>query len=313
MVTLQREAFDIISHQGLEWIECSKLARLPWLLHAFSTRRGGVSRAPVAGLNLGFTEWDQRSNVEQNRKLFLRALGAERFPLATLHQIHSARIYQVLRRPDGRLEHRPAGGFVPTPSRLEGDALLTDQSGILLSVRSADCVPILLVDVRRRAIGAVHGGWRGALEGIIEKAVAEMQHSFGSRPDDLSAAVGPFIHNCCYEVGEEVAKAFCQRFPNGEKFFRKERRAGVEHNAEPEAGSSISPDASGERSRPKQAMCLDLGAVARHRLRHAGIPPSNVHIADFCTSCRTDLFFSHRKEKGRTGRMMAVVAIRPGD
>lgn len=296
------------------WLECARLARLPWLLHAFSTRSGGVSQAPAAGLNLGFIQSDRRSFVEQNRKLFFRGIGAEGFSLATLHQIHSARIGQVLRVADETLEYRPSGwspSKQPKISLSEGDALLTREPGILLSVRSADCMPVLLVDPRHRAVAAVHAGWRGAVNGIIEKTVMEMGRLFASRPRDLVAAVGPFIHSCCYEVGEEVVETFRQRLPLAEKFFRmaQSRKTGAATRRKKIVTAHARP--TGDEPRLAPTAYLDLGVIAREQLRCAGVPPSHIHISKWCTSCRTDLFFSHRREGAQTGRMMAVIGIRP--
>jgi len=197
----------MVSSNGLAWLECARLSRLRWLTHAFSTRQGGVSRGPTSGLNLGFTESDQRWRVAHNRTRFFAELDVDQFALATLHQVHSARVYLAARPPDPhqrtagrraekRLEYRPCGVSSPEPSTETlpaGDALLTDQAGILLSVRSADCLPVLIVDPERRAVAAVHAGWRGALERVIEKGAAEMRRSFGSRPERLLAALGPSI------------------------------------------------------------------------------------------------------------------------
>ncbi len=311
---MQRQAFRIISRQGLEWIESVRLARLPWLFHAFSTRRGGVSPPPAAGLNLGFTDWDQRRNVAENRKRFLRAVNASRGLLATLKQIHSDRTYQVTRGPAGKLQYHPSGWSPAERSNAsppEGDALLTDEPEVVLSVRTADCMPVLLVDSRRRAIAAVHAGWRGLIEEVIDKAVAEMRRLFASRPFDLVAAVGSFIRPCCYEVGEEAVETFRRRFPNPEAFFRKRAPARTAVRGSPRRSSSARA-AERSASRPASAIYLDLGAVAREQLQRAGVPPVNIRIAEFCTACRTDLFFSHRKERGQTGRMMSVVGIRRG-
>jgi len=299
----------MISRDGLAWLECVRLSRLPWMLHAFSTRRGGVSLAPAAGLNLGFTEPDRRQRVEQNRRQFFGQLGVEDFALASLHQVHSTHIYQVARPavPDAwlwaagrgageKLEYRPCGISLPAPGTETcppGDALLTDQAGILLSVRSADCLQVLIVDPERRAVAAVHAGWRGALHRVIEKAAAEMRRIFGSRPERLLAALGPSIRSCCYEVGGEVVEAFHGHFPRADRFFRKVSRP------------------AGQRLRTGMAMHLDLVAVACAQLRDAGLSARHVWVAEFCTACRTDLFYSHRKEGARTGRVMAVIGIRP--
>lgn len=314
--------FRIISRGELAWLECASFAHLPWLLHAFSTRRGGVSAAPAAGLNLGFTEGDRRAHVEANRRMFLQQLGAQRFSLAALRQVHSADVYRVVREATENIAFHPLSNSSPREAgdpRSAGDALVTDQAGILLSVRSADCLPVLLVDAPHGAIGAIHAGWRGALEGILEITVGEMGRRFSSHPRDLLAALGPSIRACCYEVGEEVVAAFCDRFPNGKKFFR--RVAAV--TAAPTGQSSpllsfVANPLAGNRSADSSASasnlraCLDLVAVAREQLRNAGVPASRLYVAEFCTACRTDLFFSHRKEGPGTGRLMAVIGIRPG-
>jgi YfiH family protein len=273
-----------------------------------------VSQARASGLNLGYIQSDRRSSVEKNRKLFFRGIGAERFSLATLHQIHSDRIGQVLRAADEKLQYRPSGGSrseQPKISLSEGDALLTHEPGILLSVRSADCMPVLLVDPRQRAVAAVHAGWRGAVNGIIEKTVMEMGRLFTSRPRDLVAAVGPFIHSCCYEVGEELVETFRQNLPMAEKFFREAEssKAGVATRRKTIGTFQAQPIGDEPRSAP--TAYLDLGVVAHEQLRCAGVPPTHIHISKWCTSCHTDLFFSHRREGSQTGRMMAVIGIRP--
>ena len=291
------------------------LARLPWLLHAFSTRRGGVSRGAASGLNLGFIAADRRRNVQENRRRFFAGLGTEDFSLASLRQIHSTHVFQVARDKSGALAYFAAGSPAPQPSLQDvpvGDALLTNQPGIVLSVRTADCLPILLVDPPRRAVAAVHAGWRGGLQRIVEKTVGVMRATFGSDPRTMLAALGPGIHPCCYEVGEEVVAAYCGRFTHGEQFFRP---------AAPDSPSKalanrypllfLSRHPPGRAPQPGRAACLDLAAVVVAQLRATGIPARNIAVCDDCTSCRPDLFFSHRKEGGRTGRMMAVVGIRP--
>ena len=308
-----KHVFRLVSRRGPSWLECAKLARVPWLVHAFSTRLGGVSPAPAAGLNLGYVESDRRSNVDQNRTLFLRAVRAEGLSLATVHQVHSAMLHQVTSRADGTLEYHPSGFAPPERSeatRLEGDALLTRDPGVLLSVRSADCMPVLLADRRLRAVGAVHAGWRGALNRILEKSVGEMRREFGSRPQDVLAALGPSIRACCYEVGEEVRDAFAGRFPRGESFFTQAAGEDWSSDRLTAVPSFFSMRPPGQDELPTRRFQLDLVAAARDQLQRAGLPLANILVADFCTACRTDLFFSHRKEGSRTGRMMAVIGIR---
>lgn len=214
---------QLVSRGKLQWLSLPALQRVPWLVHGFSTRRGGVSRGLVTGLNLGFGREDSRETVEQNRQAFLKALDAQDFQLATLKQVHSALPYAVLRTPQGTLAYRPGGFPLPAghqPAGHFGDALLTNQPDILLSVRTADCLPLLVADAQRRVIAAIHAGWRGMLARIVEKTLGEMRRIYGSEPKDLRVAMGPSIRACCYPVGEEVLEAFRSQFAGGDRFFR---------------------------------------------------------------------------------------------
>ena len=302
-----------VSRGGLVWIEHPLIGRYSWLVHAFSTRWGGVSRGPCAGLNLGFTPGEPRARVRENRELFLQQLGAEHFALASLRQVHSASVYQVLRGTSGELEYRFGGNRMPEQpgvAQPAGDALLTDQTGILLSVRTADCLPVLLLDPKHRAVAAVHAGWRGALARLVEKAVGEMRRVYSSEPESLLAVLGPSIRACCYEVGEEVAEAFQGRFPHADKFFRKVSGPPASH-PKPRPLSFLNMRPPGHDSTCAPPIHLDLIAVAQDQLRAAGLGIHNVAAVDFCTACRTDLFYSYRQEGSRAGRMMAVIGICP--
>ena len=305
----------MVSRDGLAWLESVRLSKLPWLVHAFSTRRGGASRVPSTGLNLGFTEWEGREQVEQNRRRFLRQIGAQDFSLASVRQVHSSHAFVVAAGGTGQIEYQLCG--VPSaeqaaPSAPAGDALMTAETGLLLAVRTADCLPVLLVDPKQRVVATVHAGWRGALARIIEKAVGDMRLAFGSDPQQLLAVLGPSIRACCYEVGEEVVEAFHGRFASAEPFFRT-----LPHR--PEAATDrhsilfLSAHPPGHAPEQVPAAHLDLVAVAQHQLTSAGVASSQISVADYCTACRTDLFFSHRKEGGHTGRQMAAIGIRPGN
>ncbi len=253
-------------------MQAARLAEFAWLAHAFSTRLGGQSRLEGHGvLNLGFADWDSRAAVLANRKQFLAALGAEEMRLVTLRQCHSDEICH--------LAEPPAQPF-------RGDAAVTRAPGLLLAIETADCVPILLVDPQRRAVAAVHAGWRGTLRRIAAQTLGRMQMLFGTRPEDVFAALGPGIGGCCYEVGPEVAQAFADRFAAWAEWFE-----GV-------------PGGAG------QHLKLDLIAANRRQLLDAGMNPANIVASEFCTACRTDLFFSYRGERGRTGRLMGVIGLR---
>lgn len=318
---MDRESFKLARRGGLSWLESERLARLPWLLHAFSTRVMARGSNASMGLDLSLHHGvsAERLRGERNRRRFVAQLGASAFSLAMLRQIHSTNTFEVRRDSGGKLDYRPPG--VLSRGRVEpesaaaelraGDALLTRQPGILLSVRTADCLPVLIVDPRGRAVAAVHAGWRGALERIVEKSVGEMRRAFDSRPPDLFAAIGPGIRVCCYEVGPEVVDAFRGRFSHSDHFFRTpphdDAARGLQERY-PLLSLVRTPPRHGPEHAP--AAHLDLVAVARSQLESAGVRRSRIDVADFCTACRTDLFYSFRKEGARAGRMMAVIGIR---
>ncbi len=276
--------------QGMRILQARAPAKLPWLVHGFSTKLGGVSdQNGEKVLNLGFTEWDTRENVLENRRRFQSALGASDLQLISLKQIHSDIIHL----------------FNAAPAELcRGDALATNRPGLLLGVQTADCVPILLVDPKKRAIAAVHAGWRGTLQRIVVKAIGQMQMHFKTKPADLLAAIGPSIGGCCYEVGTEVAAQFLSQFPQAPDWF-DEFRTGDEPN--PIQWLNMMPP--GHQPPPKNVN-LDLRKANRAHLLGAGLRAPNIFVSDLCTACRRDLLFSYRKEGPQNGRLLSVIGIR---
>ena len=284
------------------------LAKIPWAVHGFSTRKGGTSKliavhssSATQVLNLGFTEWDKRETVEENRAAFLRALGASKMKLVTLRQIHSDAIHLINRIP---------------PDTLSGDALITRVRGLLLAVQTADCVPVLLADTKRHAIAAIHAGWRGTLARIVAKTIGRMHMEFGTQPADICAAIGPAIGRCSYEVGPEVAAQFSSQFANAREWIEvpRELRHGLSDDQfvagdgpNPLKWLSMMPPG---HDPPPPTVQLDLIAANRWQLLDAGVAPKNISDSGLCTACNTDLLFSHRREQGRTGRMLAAIGIR---
>jgi purine-nucleoside/S-methyl-5'-thioadenosine phosphorylase / adenosine deaminase len=312
------ESFKIVSPKGQTWLECGALAEIPWLVHAFGTRKGGALGPKPAGKNSAVSVPSRHAGDQQKLRRFFQALDSGRSPLAALRQVHSAIVYRVSPGSNGApLQYQLAGNTVPgashPPHMRAGDALIADQAGILLGIRVADCVPILMVDRERRAVAAVHAGWRGALQRIVEKAAGEMGRMFGSHPENLVAAIGPSIRKCCYEVGEEVSDAFCGAFTAGETFFHKVAATPEELRMAFRYQTLFTlqapPGHQTEDSFSK--VHLDLAAVVCHQLEHAGVPASQIYVADYCTACRTDLFYSFRKEGSLAGRMVAVIGMRP--
>jgi polyphenol oxidase len=300
---------QVIRKSKLEILYASNLSQLPWLVHGFSTRVGGSSRSYGGKtLNLGFTKEDTKAAVERNRSAFLQELSARHkdsrsaksktsrtvspWPLIMLRQIHSDIIH-----------------FVDSPpeKQLVGDGLITAAPGLLLAIQTADCLPIILVDPKRRAVGVFHAGWQGTVRRIVEKGVGEMRRFFGSRPRDLKAAIGPGIRGCCYEVGEEVREKFESQFAYAAKLFREVKESDPVREKYPLL--FLTARAPGHSELPKKIF-LDLAEANRQQLLTAGVSAKNIEASSLCTNCRTDLLFSHRAEKGKTGRMMAVVGVR---
>jgi YfiH family protein len=285
--------------RGVRILQVNALNKLPWLVHGFSTRSGGVSplvnRSEDAHqkveqvLNLGFAEWDSNENVLENRRRFLSALGAGDFALVSLKQFHSDVVHVF--------ETVPAD-----PCR--GDAPVTNQPGLLLGVQTADCVPILLVDPRKRAVAAVHAGWRGTLQRIVIKAIGKMHMEFATNPAHLLATLGPAIGGCCYEVGTEVASAFLAQFPNAAEWF-DDLRTGDEPN--PLQWLTMMPPG---HQPPAKNVYLDLRKANRAQLLGAGLHAKNIFVSDLCTACRKDLLFSYRREGAQSGRLLSVIGIR---
>jgi YfiH family protein len=277
----------------LKILRATNLSRLPWLVHGFSTRQGGFSRAYGGqALNLGFTQDDFKATVERNRAAFSHELTSGSWPLVTLRQVHSDTIRFV---------------EAPSKSDLVGDGLITSTPGLLLAIQTADCLPIILVDPKRRAVGVFHAGWRGTLKRIVEKGVGEMRRRFGTRPADLKAAIGPGVHSCCYQVGKEVRDQFESQFAYAAKLFREVEESDPVREKYPMLFLTARPP--GHSELPKKIF-LDLVEANRQQLLAVGVPAKNIEASPLCTNCNSNLLFSYRAEKGKTGRMMGVVGIR---
>jgi polyphenol oxidase len=292
-----------VASNNLQLLRSEKLGKLPWLVHAFSTRSGGVSRVYGGNaLNLGFTKHDSRAAVERNRALFLKELGVangrKSWPLVSLRQIHSDLIHRI---DETRVDEM-------TKQPLAGDGLVTDRPGLVLAVQAADCLPIVLVDRKRRAVGVFHAGWRGTAKRIVEKGVGEMRKHFQSDPRNLLVAIGPGVHGCCYEVGEEVRTRFEAQFAYAHMLFREVKESDPVREKYPLLFLTARAPGHGELP-PK--LFLDLVEANRRQLLDAGVMAKNIDTAAPCTACHTELLFSFRAENGVTGRMMAAAGIRP--
>jgi YfiH family protein len=277
----------------LSVLRSEDLARIPWLIHGFSTRVGGFSRVYAGdALNLGFTKQDSHRAVERNRAAFLHELGATKVPLVALRQIHSDLIHCVAELPK---------------ESLVGDGVITRMTGILIAIQTADCLPVILVDTKQKAVGVFHAGWRGTVKRIVEKGAGEMRRWFGTLPKNIKAAIGPGIHACCYDVGPEVREQFESQFAYADHLFREVKESDPVREKYPLL--FLTARAPGHSELPTKIF-LDLVEANRRQLIDAGVSSKNITASPLCTACRPDLLFSYRAEKGVTGRMMGAAGIR---
>ncbi|HEY6252598.1 MAG TPA: peptidoglycan editing factor PgeF, partial [Candidatus Angelobacter sp.] len=247
-------------------------------------------------LNLGFTKEDARESVKKNRSLFLQAAGAadglKPWPLVSLKQIHSDVIHVVKS---------------PRSGRLVGDGLISNLPRVALGILTADCFPVLLVDNRNKAVGAFHAGWRGTVQRIAAKGVGAMRREYGTRPEDVQAVIGPGIHKCCYAIGEEVRSKFESQFDYAAELIHEQYSPDPIREKYPLLFLNVRPPGHGDTA---TKMYLDIMEANRRQLVKAGVPEEQISVLDHCTSCDKRRFFSHRAERGVTGRMMALVGIK---
>ena len=249
------------------------------VLHAFSTRKGGVSSPPYHTLNLGLGVGDDPDAVHTNRRRFFGALGLDPSQVVRVRQVHGNDVLVV--------DETLAGSERFPRLLLDGDhsydAMVTDIPGLGLTISTADCLPIFVVDPHSPAVGAIHAGWRSSAKHIGRQTLKEMRDVYRTDPSDCVAAVGPGIRGCCYEVDEPVITQ-------------------LEGAVEGWQGC-VKPAGEGR-------WMLDLATLNIMLLHAAGLQRDRIFDTGFCTACRNDLFYSYRAEKPFTGRMMNLIALR---
>jgi YfiH family protein len=272
---------DGLCYEYAETLPVYRFARLkedPRLVHAVFTRSGGISLSPYASLNLGHTVGDDPADVQTNHDRVYEALGISRSQSVTCHLTHSSEVLNVTAAQVGRVLGK-------------ADALITAHRGVYLTMRFADCAPILLHDPVRGAVGLAHAGWRGTVENVAGATVEAMVSRLGCSAQHITAVIGPAIGPCCYQVGEEVIQAVQASFGDGRY---------------------VDGDMAGLFSRRNGRHAhFDLWEANRRQLVAAGV--GRAMVAGICTACHTDQFFSHRAEAGRTGRFGVVIGYRDGD
>jgi polyphenol oxidase len=268
-----QDGFEKREKNGVVWYAVSFLEKTGHVRAVFTTRTGGASAGEAATMNFSFKRKDEPDNVRENYRLICLVAGFAPDSLAISRQVHGIYVHEVTDEEVGR-------GVFDDYVNVEADGLMTRKPGIALVKHTADCVPVYILDTKTPAISMVHAGWRGTVDGIAGEAIKRMAQAYGTQPQDCMAAIGPSIGPCCFEVGRDVADAFDSRFP----------------------GRGIL-DCSGALPRVNLWQCNAL------QLLDMGVPEDNIAISGICTSCNTGTFYSHRKEKGRTGAMAAIMEI----
>jgi YfiH family protein len=261
------------------------MSLFPEITAGFSSRLGGVSQAPFSTLNLGLHVNDTQEDVVRNRERVADAVGQPFTSFTYAEQVHGKDIAIV------SLNEQGMGRDSRETALQAKDGFITKENGIVLCAQFADCVPLYFYDPVQRVVALAHAGWKGTVLNISMATISLMTHTFGSQPSDIRAAIGPSIGVCCYEVDQTVAS--------------RVRLVFEETQILPKDQEAIITDKGNGK------YMLNLQLLNQKLIEQAGILSSHIEVTQLCTSCRTDLFFSHRKEGGSTGRMIAWIGLRP--
>jgi YfiH family protein len=255
----------------------------PKLKAGFTSRSGGISAVPFDSLNLGLHVADVGEDVVINRNRLAKAVGIPLDSWVYAEQVHGNEVEVLVGSDRGK-------GIHSRDSAIQAkDGFITQEKGLCIAALFADCVPLYFYDPVHQAIGLAHAGWKGSVQEIAAATLAKMQQHYDSKPHEVLAVIGPSIGICCFEVDEVVMNKVWELF--GRNCLEKEDSKTLYN--EKENGKYL----------------LNLQEMNRQIMIKAGILPSHIEVTDYCTSCRTDLFFSHRKENGKTGRMVAWIGL----
>lgn len=272
---LDEGKFTLVERKGVKIYTIPSFDKTKIVKHCFTTRIKGVSQSPFDSLNLSLNKEDKIDDVKENFKIICDALDISLDSLVFSNQVHGTNI-KIVEEKNRDIE------YITELNQDGVDGLLTNRKGITLCTFYADCVPLYFLDVKKKVIGLAHAGWRGTVERIGEKILDRMHESFGCAMSDILVGIGPSIGPCCYEVGKDVFDKFNNNFTNTEKLLIPTNR---------------------------DTWDLNLWYANVIILISRGIPLENITVSELCTNCNNDLFYSYRKEKGKTGRMAAMIQL----
>lgn len=246
--------------------------------HLFSTRLGGISSGIFSTMNLSYTRGDEKTAVDENYRRIAEMLECGISDIVCSDQTHTTNIRVVEEKDRGK-------GTVRPKDYTDIDGLITNVPGIVLATFYADCVPLFFIDTKKKAVGLSHSGWRGTVGRMGQSTIEAMQKAYGTRPEDVAAAIGPSICQDCYEVSEDVAEAFYREFHK------------------PGQGEEIL------LSKGNGKYQMDLWRANQIVLEEAGIRPEKIQVTDVCTCCNPDYLFSHRASHGKRGNLGAFLGL----
>ena len=273
----ERAVLRLRESRGVPYLSFPALEETGLVAHAFSTRLGGVSKGDFATMNFSFTRGDDPEAVRENYRRMAEALRVDMEKMVLTWQTHTTNVRVVSEEDLGK-------GIIKERDYRDVDGLVTDMPDVTLVTFFADCVPLYFLDKKNRAIGLSHSGWRGTVKRMGQKTLETMAEAFGTRPEDVTACIGPSICMDCYEVGGEVIEEFAAEFPEAvhdRLFYKKEN------------GKYM----------------LNLWEANRIVLTDAGIREENLSVTDICTHCNPELLFSHRRSPERRGNLCAFLCL----
>lgn len=267
---------------GAEYLTFPLLEETGLVRHLFSTRLGGVSNGIFSSMNLSYTRGDDKAAVDENFHRIVGMLGCGLADIVCSDQTHTTNIRVVGENDRGK-------GIIYPRDYTDIDGLITDVPGIVLATFYADCVPLFFIDTKKKAVGLSHSGWRGTVQRMGQHTIEAMRKAYGTRPEDVTAAIGPSICQDCYEVSEDVAEAFYREFHR------------------PGQGEEIL------FAKGNGKYQLNLWRANQIVLEEAGICPEKIQVTDICTCCNPDYLFSHRASQGKRGNLGAFLGLLPAN
>lgn len=273
----RRNTTTIKYKNGVPYISYNALEKIPWITHGFSTRAGGVSEGCLSSMNLGYGRNDAEENVIRNHEIIAEAIGFDAHNIVASRQTHTTNVRVVSKEDCGK-------GVYKERDYDDVDGMITNEKNIVLATYFADCVPLYIVDIKNKAIGLSHSGWRGTVGKIGQVTLEKMNEQYGTKPEDIVVCIGPSICQNCYEVSLDVAEEFMEAFPNHKEEILKDE--------------------------DNDKFLLDLWECNRIIFEEAGVLPENINLPDLCTCCNSEFLFSHRATNGKRGNLAAFLSLK---